>query len=87
MNISLFKTSGGGGTGGCVVTGPYEPKLFTATEFCYDSFESTDETDVTIDFAEPPGEPNLKYSNCEVVWVKRGGLPWFPGIVNFNIKV
>jgi len=49
--------------------------------YLYFSFDSADDTDVTVDIVDPPGDADSQYTNCEVVWAKRGGASWFPGVV------
>jgi hypothetical protein len=82
FNIISFQ-SGGGGSGGCVITGPYETRLFPLEDYSDESFESTDESDATMDHLEPPEQNDYKFNFNEIVWTKRPALPWFPGIVIF----
>lgn len=77
-------TSGGGGTGGCILTGPYEPMIMPKDDFSDESFESTEESDAALDITGPVGLTHNNFSNTEVVWAKRPALPWFPGIVSFH---
>lgn len=72
---------GGGGSGGCVFTGPYEPMIIPKEDFSDESFESTEESDANIDFIGPIGITHNNFQNTEIVWAKRPTLPWFPGIV------
>ena len=73
--------SGGGGSGGCVITGPYEAMILPRDDFSDESFESTEESDAAIDFTGVLGVTHNNFHNTEVVWAKRPALPWFPGIV------
>lgn len=75
--------SGGAGSGGCIFTGPYEPMIIPKDEFSDESFESTEESDAYNDFNEPQGIMHDNLKNTDIVWAKRPGLPWFPGIVKF----
>ncbi len=73
--------SGGGGSGGCIITGPYEPMIVAKDDLSDESFESTEESDANIDLNGPVGITKNNFQNMEVVWAKRPALPWFPGIV------
>ena len=50
-------------------------------EFSDESFESTEESDATVDLTGEDGITHKNFQNTEVVWAKRPALPWFPGIV------
>ncbi len=73
--------AGGGGSGGCVITGPYETIIVAKDDYSDESFESTEESDANIDYDELPGVTKANFHNLEPVWVKRPCLPWFPGVV------
>jgi hypothetical protein len=78
---------GGGGSGGCVVTGPYEPIIVAKDDWSDESFESTEESDANIDLNGPVGiVKDAHFINMEVVWAKRPALPWFPGIVSIFLS-
>ena len=81
---TAWSTSGGGGTGGCILTGPYEPMIMPKDDFSDESFESTEESDAALDITGPVGLTHNNFSNTEVVWAKRPALPWFPGIVSLH---
>ena len=50
-------------------------------EFSDESFESTEESDATVDLTGDDGITHKHFQNTEIVWAKRPGLPWFPGIL------
>ena len=62
-----------------------EPMIVPKGDWSDESFESTEESDATVDFCETAGYTHNNFQNTEVVWAKRPGLPWFPGIVSFII--
>ena len=51
-------------------------------DFSDESFESTEESDATIDLTGDDGVTHKNFQNTEIVWAKRPALPWFPGIVS-----
>jgi hypothetical protein len=55
--------------------------IITKDDFSDESFESTEESDATIDLIPNTGITHDNFQNTEVVWAKRPALPWFPGIV------
>jgi len=55
--------------------------IITKDDFSDESFESTEESDATIDLIPSTGITHDNFQNTEVVWAKRPALPWFPGIV------
>lgn len=62
-----------------------EPMIVPKGDWSDESFESTEESDATVDFCDTAGYTHNNFQNTEIVWAKRPGLPWFPGIVCFYI--
>jgi hypothetical protein len=52
-------------------------------DYSDESFESTEESDANLDYNRSVGITHNNFQNTEVVWAKRLGLPWFPGIVSY----
>lgn len=63
------------------MTGPYEASYNVRNNKSDSSFDSTEITEDTNDLNEPPDVNCDNFQYFEVVWAKRSGLPWFPGIV------
>lgn len=58
-----------------------EPMIVPKDDWSDESFESTEESDATVDDHETAGYTHNNFQNTEIVWAKRPGLPWFPAIV------